>query len=327
MGGDGGSTVSRDLIVQTVKRRGLVEDIRITNHSRFTHCALSGLFLRPPLVIDELGLIYNKEAIIEYLLDIAKYKETLKESMKRKETTQEEHARFILEEKMNQFSHIQRLSDVFQCTVTMLSQTTAKKQPTDDQKSTQSASTATSTATSAATQDLCDYILCPILDIKADGLVPFLIMRDCCCVMSVKGYDQIHGNTQTVTVQSNGKDKTVRACCLCLKPLSDRYQSDFKPLPLDQIQARAAEQQQKLTEKDKLTAFPLQNEEMPYITIVPPTDHDREVLEAIMIAKREHLGRPTPAQIQNQLKKQKILRSRQQSDAEQLVQLAPLGKQ
>jgi len=68
MGCDGGSIPTRSELVKTKKKE---ERPDRTNHVRQTwfYCALSKERLRAPIVADALGRIYNKEAMIRFLLD------------------------------------------------------------------------------------------------------------------------------------------------------------------------------------------------------------------------------------------------------------------
>lgn len=72
MGCDGGTIPKRDELVRTKKKK--VECSKeIKNAAKWNHCHLSQLPLQKPIVGDLLGNLYNKEKIIEYLLDKTKY--------------------------------------------------------------------------------------------------------------------------------------------------------------------------------------------------------------------------------------------------------------
>ncbi|XP_041483879.1 replication termination factor 2-like [Lytechinus variegatus] len=68
MGGDGGSIPGRQDLVRT-KRRPEKADQNMERVARWHHCALTQEKLRQPIVACELGRLYNKEAVLEFLLD------------------------------------------------------------------------------------------------------------------------------------------------------------------------------------------------------------------------------------------------------------------
>jgi hypothetical protein len=71
MGGDGGSIPKRDDLVRT---RTKPEQVNRSAElfAKWKHCAITQQPLQPPIVACELGRLYNKEAIIEFLLDRSK---------------------------------------------------------------------------------------------------------------------------------------------------------------------------------------------------------------------------------------------------------------
>ncbi|KAF8645055.1 hypothetical protein AX16_008113 [Volvariella volvacea WC 439] len=72
MGNDGGSIPDRRDLVRT---KAKAEQLDKANHTRarWFFCALSKLKLQEPIVSCELGGLYNKDSIIEYLLDNSSY--------------------------------------------------------------------------------------------------------------------------------------------------------------------------------------------------------------------------------------------------------------
>ncbi|PKI84889.1 hypothetical protein MVES1_000882 [Malassezia vespertilionis] len=67
MGADGGTIARRNDLVRTKKadEKGDKEELR---HSLWTQCRLSKQSLDVPVVADRLGQLYNKEAVLEYML-------------------------------------------------------------------------------------------------------------------------------------------------------------------------------------------------------------------------------------------------------------------
>lgn len=68
MGCDGGTIPKRDELVRMKKKPEQV-DKNYELNAKWFHCALSEAELRSPIVCCELGNLYNKEAVLEYLLD------------------------------------------------------------------------------------------------------------------------------------------------------------------------------------------------------------------------------------------------------------------
>jgi len=72
MGCDGGTIPKRDELVRTKKKKAkLSKDVK--NAAKWNNCRLSQNPLQKPIVGDANGFLYNKEAIIEFLLDKSKY--------------------------------------------------------------------------------------------------------------------------------------------------------------------------------------------------------------------------------------------------------------
>ncbi|XP_068710196.1 replication termination factor 2-like [Montipora foliosa] len=68
MGCDGGTIPKRDELVRMKKKPEQV-DKNYELNAKWFHCALSEAELRTPIVCCELGNLYNKEAVLEYLID------------------------------------------------------------------------------------------------------------------------------------------------------------------------------------------------------------------------------------------------------------------
>lgn len=68
MGCDGGTIPRRDELVRT-KKKPEQKDKNAETVARWKHCALSQNPLRKPIVACEMGKLYNKEAVIEHLLN------------------------------------------------------------------------------------------------------------------------------------------------------------------------------------------------------------------------------------------------------------------
>ena len=68
MGCDGGSIPKRKEIVKN-KRKDESVDKQVYLTAKWHFCALSGLPLHKPIVSCQLGRLYNKDAILQYLID------------------------------------------------------------------------------------------------------------------------------------------------------------------------------------------------------------------------------------------------------------------
>ncbi|CAF0817756.1 unnamed protein product [Rotaria sordida] len=68
MGCDGGTIPRRDELVRQ-KKKAEVKDKNAANMAKWRHCTLKHDSLKRPIVVDSHGLLYNKDAILEYLLD------------------------------------------------------------------------------------------------------------------------------------------------------------------------------------------------------------------------------------------------------------------
>lgn len=67
MGCDGGTIPRRDELVKT-KQKAEQKDAKSENAFKWKHCAISQQALKQPIVACDLGRLYNKESVIQYLL-------------------------------------------------------------------------------------------------------------------------------------------------------------------------------------------------------------------------------------------------------------------
>lgn len=68
MGGDGGSIPKRAELVKTSKKKEQA-DKDMERDAKWSHCAITQRELVKPIVACELGKLYNKESVLEFLLD------------------------------------------------------------------------------------------------------------------------------------------------------------------------------------------------------------------------------------------------------------------
>ncbi|XP_033097955.1 replication termination factor 2-like [Anneissia japonica] len=71
MGGDGGSIPGRQDLVRT-KRKPEQAEKEFERVAKWKHCSITQEPLRQPIVACELGMLYNKESVLEYLIETDK---------------------------------------------------------------------------------------------------------------------------------------------------------------------------------------------------------------------------------------------------------------
>ncbi|CAO1629810.1 unnamed protein product [Parajaminaea phylloscopi] len=69
MGNDGGSIARRGELVKVKRNDAGVKGGQVNKRIQWTTCRLSGKPLREPVVADALGRLYNKEALVSYLIE------------------------------------------------------------------------------------------------------------------------------------------------------------------------------------------------------------------------------------------------------------------
>ncbi len=74
MGCDGGTIPTRDELVR-LKKKPEKKDKSSELVARWKHCAITQEALRQPIMACELGKLYNKESLLEFLLDKSKFEE------------------------------------------------------------------------------------------------------------------------------------------------------------------------------------------------------------------------------------------------------------
>ena len=166
MGGDGGSIPGRqDLVKQKKQKKSLVKETRgeSTLHS-WTHCKISNELLKIPICIDNYGNLYNKEFLLEKMLD-----KSLPKSL----------------------NYIKKLSDIININTISIIKNDKKEA----------------------------IFECPITSIIGNGVYPFICIRKCGCILSLKAFNEI-------------KSKT---CLVCGKKL-DKNINDYSIIPINATQ-------------------------------------------------------------------------------------------
>lgn len=153
MGCDGGTIPKRQEIVKN-KKKDAVRDKNVDLSARWQFCALSGLRLKRPIVACRLGRLYNKDAVIEYLLDLKSSQES---------TTSTSVA-----------SHIKSLRHVRELTLVDRS----------------SSNTEGSSSTSS-NEHLRSQFVCPTTGLEMNGRYKFYLLFTCGCVLSERALKQV----------------------------------------------------------------------------------------------------------------------------------------
>ncbi|CAG2119687.1 unnamed protein product, partial [Medioppia subpectinata] len=154
MGCDGGTIPKRDELVRTKQRREQT-DRTVELVAKWHYCAISTAKLVEPMVSCELGRLYNKVAVIEYLLD----------------KTSTPNASLC--------QHIRSLKDVKPLNLTVKTDYNDKKPEIDGQY--------------IDTQD--SKFVCPVVGIEMNGKYKFCYIRSCGCVMSERALREVKSDT------------------------------------------------------------------------------------------------------------------------------------
>jgi len=154
MGCDGGTIPKRDELVRT-KRKSEQKDKNAELMAKWQFCAISSNKLVEPVVSCELGRLYNKEAIIEYLLD----KDSTPNALLAK--------------------HIRSLKDVIPLNLTLNSNYSDKKAEIDGQY----------------VDTYASQYVCPVVGLEMNGKYRFCYIRNCGCVMSERALKEVKSET------------------------------------------------------------------------------------------------------------------------------------
>lgn len=149
MGCDGGSIPKRR---EMVKTRSVTNGNEHKDLEKWNHCFLSGEALSNPIVGCGLGRLYNKEAVIKYLLD-----------------------RDAFPESQEMMSHITSLKDLINLKLTSSSSHSSSK-PVNQQTSYKDAEA---------------MFVCPVTGREMNGKFRFIFYRGCGCVLSEEALKEL----------------------------------------------------------------------------------------------------------------------------------------
>lgn len=166
MGADGGSIAGRQELVRTRKRAVRAHSERDVAKDEANTCALTQEPLTPPVVVCHMGRLYNKEAVIEYLL---------------------------AKQKFPHLSHLTALKDVrpvqLQWTNPPSAATPASAASAESLASSGSSSVAISST--AASSESASLYACPITGLPSNGANRFVAMSPCGCVVSERAWKSV----------------------------------------------------------------------------------------------------------------------------------------
>ena len=205
MGCDGGTIAGRKDMVATVKRTVTAHSVKEQARGSSNSCAMSQEPLRAPVVACRMGLLFNKAALLEYLLAKLKYPH---------------------------FSHIQQLKDVSSVT---LHWTPAGQALQDGAKATSANSSAAASELKEgdATAESESLYCCPITGLPSNGVNRFVAMRPCGCVLSERALKSVGGGAAK-SAAAGAAD----VCLVCGKELCS--DSSAPPSPTAAATAAAA---------------------------------------------------------------------------------------
>eukprot|EP01137_Pigoraptor_chileana_P025546 Opistho-2@7365 len=156
MGCDGGTIPTRGEVVKQKKKPETI-DKDILMYAKWLYCALSTEELSTPIVACELGKLYNKEAVITFLLDRSKFAE---------------HGLVAA-------GHIRSLRDIVTLNLTTNESAAGSQVESADKYMDRQAS---------------KYV-CPISGLEMNGRYKFCFLRSCGCVLSEKALREIPSTT------------------------------------------------------------------------------------------------------------------------------------
>lgn len=150
MGCDGGTIPRRDELVRT-KKKPEQKDKMADLVAKWKHCAISQESLRTPIMSCELGRLYNKESVLEFLLDRSQF------------------------ESADNFKHLKGLKDLKELKLTL--------NPSERRSKAEKGDAYIDTLTS-------NYI-CPVVGVEMNGMFRFCFVWTCGCVMSERALKEI----------------------------------------------------------------------------------------------------------------------------------------
>ncbi len=166
MGNDGGSIPKRHELVKEKDTRSNKVDSREKTLSIWSNCFISGEPLACPVASCGLGRLYNKEAVLKFLLDRSSVSSELQQAC----------------------SHIKSLKDV----------TTLKLAPNTAHKSPLAVSVSQRTAKQDSIASVESPFVCPITGKEMNGNFRFVYKRKCGCCLSEQAFKELSENNSNL---------------------------------------------------------------------------------------------------------------------------------
>ncbi|KAE8222253.1 hypothetical protein CF319_g4519 [Tilletia indica] len=203
MGADGGSIPRRDELVRTRGRdaSSAAQDPALLLRALWTLCALSRTTLSKPIVSDATGRLYNKEAVVRFLLNRA----------------DPEAERDPVDEAVA--GHLKGLKDLHELTL--------EPNPAYRRRGSPSSSSADAAAAAAATEEATDPFpfVCALTQKELNGKMRFVYLRSCGCVLAETGLRTVAAAAASSSAKGKGSEANGEGtylkqyeCPLCSKP-------------------------------------------------------------------------------------------------------------
>lgn len=154
MGCDGGTIPKRDELVRT-KKKPEQKDKTSELAFKWKHCAISQEALTKPIVACELGRLYKKESVLEFLLDRSKF------------------------DIASQFDHLRGLKDIKELNLTDVPEKRGHHEEKGDSRS---------------DSIVADFI-CPVVGLEMSGKHRFCFLWSCGCVVSERALREVKSET------------------------------------------------------------------------------------------------------------------------------------
>ncbi|XP_014788371.1 replication termination factor 2 [Octopus bimaculoides] len=154
MGCDGGTIPTRDELVRT-KKKPEQKDKMADLAAKWKHCAISQEPLRSPIMSCEFGRLYNKETVLEFLLDRNSF------------------------ECAQSFSHLRGLKDIKEVKLT--------ENPGDSRPKAEKGDGYIDT--------LASQYICPVVGLEMNGMFKFCFPWTCGCVVSERALKEVKSDT------------------------------------------------------------------------------------------------------------------------------------
>ena len=221
MGGDGGSIMGRQDLAKLKKRKKTARDATYGQSvvSEWTHCRLTNKKLEDPICIDFLGNLFNKADLIRALLDKTLPKQFSHIKKLKRDTVTLENVKFIDYSKQYDNRNTNNNSNK---NWNWNTNTNKNKNATGQKFMT---SKKLISFDSIALEN--GVFECPISGLIGNGKYPFVVLRDCGHLLSVRALKQVSTNK----------------CLVCGKELNANM-NDYNQIPVNPSQQRKEEMMQ-----------------------------------------------------------------------------------